>query len=168
MITPMVARLVRDPFDREGWFFELKWDRFRAIAETSWNSDLKLYSRRHNDFTLNLKHSGCLVSRYRPRMSVRLSAAQSGPPVLQLEFHRFLPLNALISLALPFPRARLLLRDRAPCSTLTEEFLGWEDGRIEERACTLHSTRADILVLRGRSVKEVVSRVRHECPIAEV
>jgi hypothetical protein len=24
MITPMVARLVRDPFDREGWLFELK------------------------------------------------------------------------------------------------------------------------------------------------
>src|SRR4030095_14712380 len=24
MITPMVARLVRDPFDRDGWLFELK------------------------------------------------------------------------------------------------------------------------------------------------
>jgi len=23
MITPMVARLVRDPFDRQGWLFEL-------------------------------------------------------------------------------------------------------------------------------------------------
>jgi len=33
MITPMVARLVRDPFDREGWLFELKWDGFRCIAE---------------------------------------------------------------------------------------------------------------------------------------
>ena len=33
MITPMVARLVRDPFDREGWLFELKWDGFRAVAE---------------------------------------------------------------------------------------------------------------------------------------
>jgi bifunctional non-homologous end joining protein LigD len=33
MITPMVARLVSDPFDREGWLFELKWDGFRAIAE---------------------------------------------------------------------------------------------------------------------------------------
>jgi ATP-dependent DNA ligase len=29
MITPMVAKLVRDPFDREGWLFELKWDGFR-------------------------------------------------------------------------------------------------------------------------------------------
>jgi len=50
MITPMVAKLVRDLFDREGWLFELKWDGFRAIAETSPNSDLKLYSRNHNEF----------------------------------------------------------------------------------------------------------------------
>ena len=34
MIIPMVARLVRDPFDHDGWLFELKWDGFRAIAET--------------------------------------------------------------------------------------------------------------------------------------
>ena len=34
MITPMVGRLVRDPFDREGWLLELKWDGFRAITET--------------------------------------------------------------------------------------------------------------------------------------
>ena len=50
MITPMVARLVRDPFDREGWFFELKWAGFRAIAETDGAGNVKLYSRRHNDF----------------------------------------------------------------------------------------------------------------------
>src|SRR5262245_38307864 len=31
VITPMVAKLVKEPFDREGWIFEL---RFRAIAET--------------------------------------------------------------------------------------------------------------------------------------
>ena len=48
MITPMVARLVRDPFDRQGWLFELKWDGFRAMAEIlkgQW-----LYSRNRNDF----------------------------------------------------------------------------------------------------------------------
>ena len=50
MITPMVARLVRDPFDREGWLFELKWDGFRAIAETDGQGTIKLYSRNHNDF----------------------------------------------------------------------------------------------------------------------
>ena len=50
MITPMVARLVRDPFDREGWLFELKWDGFRAIAETDGARKVRLYSRRQNDF----------------------------------------------------------------------------------------------------------------------
>ena len=49
MITPMVARLVRDPFDRDGWFFELKWDGFRAIAETDGQGAVKLYSRNQND-----------------------------------------------------------------------------------------------------------------------
>jgi len=42
MITPMVAKLVREPFDREGWFFELKWDGFRAIAETDGAGMVKL------------------------------------------------------------------------------------------------------------------------------
>jgi bifunctional non-homologous end joining protein LigD len=50
MITQMVACLVRDPFVREGWLFELKWDGFRAIAETDGAGGVKLYSRRHNDF----------------------------------------------------------------------------------------------------------------------
>jgi bifunctional non-homologous end joining protein LigD len=50
MITPMVARLVRDPFDREGWFFELKWDGFRAIAEKN-KLGIRLYSRNLKDLT---------------------------------------------------------------------------------------------------------------------
>jgi bifunctional non-homologous end joining protein LigD len=50
MINPMVPRLVRDPFDREGWLFELKWDGFRAIAETDGQGAVKLYSRNQNDF----------------------------------------------------------------------------------------------------------------------
>ena len=50
MITPMVARLVRDPFDREGWLFELKWDGFRAIAETDGAGKVSLYSRKQNEF----------------------------------------------------------------------------------------------------------------------
>jgi ATP-dependent DNA ligase len=44
MITPMVARLVRDPFDRDGRLFELKWDGFRAIAETDGAGKVSLYS----------------------------------------------------------------------------------------------------------------------------
>ncbi len=51
MIVPMVARLVGAPFDQAGWFFELKWDGFRAIAELDGQGAVKLYSRRQNDFT---------------------------------------------------------------------------------------------------------------------
>jgi bifunctional non-homologous end joining protein LigD len=50
LITPMAARLVKDPFDREDWFFELKWDGFRAIAETDYEGGVKPYSRNHRDF----------------------------------------------------------------------------------------------------------------------
>lgn len=46
----MVARLVRDPFDRDGWLFELKWDGFRAIAETDGAGNVSLYSRKQNGF----------------------------------------------------------------------------------------------------------------------
>ena len=47
----MIAKLVRDPFDRAGWlFFELKWDGFRAIAKTDGQGAVKLYSRNQNDF----------------------------------------------------------------------------------------------------------------------
>ena len=46
----MVARLVRDPFDREGWFFELKWDAFRTTAEADGTDGVKLYSRNQSDF----------------------------------------------------------------------------------------------------------------------
>ena len=46
----MVARLVRDPFDREGWLFQLKWDGFRAIAERDHAGHVSLYSRNYRDF----------------------------------------------------------------------------------------------------------------------
>ena len=51
MIVPMVARLVGAPFDQAGWFFELKWVGFQAIAELDGQGAVKLYSRRQNDFT---------------------------------------------------------------------------------------------------------------------
>src|SRR5688572_30443865 len=48
--TPMLARLVKEPFDRKGWIFEIKWDGFRAIAEVDGARGVKLYSRRQNSF----------------------------------------------------------------------------------------------------------------------
>ncbi|MGZ6276208.1 MAG: DNA polymerase ligase N-terminal domain-containing protein, partial [Syntrophales bacterium] len=49
-ISPMLATLIEKPFDRKGWFFEIKWDGYRAIAEIVKNN-VRLYSR--NDKTLN-------------------------------------------------------------------------------------------------------------------
>jgi bifunctional non-homologous end joining protein LigD len=46
-ISPMLATLIEKPFDREGWFFEIKWDGYRAIAEVVKNS-VRLYSRNGN------------------------------------------------------------------------------------------------------------------------
>lgn len=42
-ITPMLAKLHDAPFDSPEWLFEIKWDGYRAIAETGKN--LRLYSR---------------------------------------------------------------------------------------------------------------------------
>ncbi len=48
-ITPMLARLIASPFDGDDWFFEIKWDGYRAIAETRKNG-LLFYSRHANSF----------------------------------------------------------------------------------------------------------------------
>jgi bifunctional non-homologous end joining protein LigD len=48
-IKPMLANVAEEPFDREGWLFEIKWDGYRAIAEIK-KGAVELYSRRANDF----------------------------------------------------------------------------------------------------------------------
>ena len=45
----MLSTLVDEPFDREGWLFEIKWDGYRAIAEVD-NGKVRLYSRKHTSF----------------------------------------------------------------------------------------------------------------------
>lgn len=42
-ITPMMAKLHDEPFNRPDWIFEIKWDGYRAIAETG--KGMRLYSR---------------------------------------------------------------------------------------------------------------------------
>lgn len=48
-IKPMLAKLISEPFDRDDWIFEMKWDGYRAIAEIE-NGKIKLYSRNGLDF----------------------------------------------------------------------------------------------------------------------
>lgn len=43
-IRPMLATLVDDPFDRDDWFYEIKWDGYRAVAEVN-GKKANVYSR---------------------------------------------------------------------------------------------------------------------------
>jgi DNA ligase D-like protein (predicted ligase)/DNA ligase D-like protein (predicted 3'-phosphoesterase) len=43
-IKPMLATLIKDPFDHADWIFEVKWDGYRAIAEVR-EGNVSLYSR---------------------------------------------------------------------------------------------------------------------------
>ncbi len=43
-VKPMLATVVKDPFDHPDWIFEVKWDGYRAIAEVREGS-VSLYSR---------------------------------------------------------------------------------------------------------------------------
>jgi bifunctional non-homologous end joining protein LigD len=53
-IQPMLATLVREPFDHPEWLFEVKWDGYRAIAEIQ-DGKVSLYTR--NKISLNKKFS---------------------------------------------------------------------------------------------------------------
>jgi bifunctional non-homologous end joining protein LigD len=48
-MNPMLGRLVRDPFNRPGWIYEIKWDGFRTLAEVS-PAAVRLTSRNQNSF----------------------------------------------------------------------------------------------------------------------
>jgi bifunctional non-homologous end joining protein LigD len=49
-VRPMLATLVDQPFDRDGWIFEVKWDGYRIIAEVQ-GGKVRLYSRNGLDYT---------------------------------------------------------------------------------------------------------------------
>lgn len=46
-VNPMLATLVKEPFDSEDWLFEIKWDGYRALAFID-HGDVKLKSRSNN------------------------------------------------------------------------------------------------------------------------
>ncbi len=48
-IVPMLCTLIDAPFSRPGWFFEIKWDGYRAIGSKK-KQDIELYSRNGLDF----------------------------------------------------------------------------------------------------------------------
>ncbi len=50
MIPPMLATLIAEPFDRDNWFFEIKWDGFRILAYAQ-GKRVKLLSRNQKDYS---------------------------------------------------------------------------------------------------------------------
>lgn len=48
-IKPMLAKETEQPFSDEEWVYEIKWDGYRAIAETD-GDEVRLYSRNGNSF----------------------------------------------------------------------------------------------------------------------
>src|SRR5438067_817109 len=48
-VRPMLTTLTDQPFDRDGWIFEVKWDGFRAIADIH-RGAVSLYSRNDKPF----------------------------------------------------------------------------------------------------------------------
>lgn len=48
-VKPMLCTLVDEPFNREGWLFEIKWDGYRAVASKQ-KDQIELYSRNDLDF----------------------------------------------------------------------------------------------------------------------
>lgn len=48
-VKPMLCTLTTEPFTKDGWIFEVKWDGYRAIG-SKYNSKTTLYSRANNDF----------------------------------------------------------------------------------------------------------------------
>jgi bifunctional non-homologous end joining protein LigD len=48
-VKPMLSTLVEQPFSKENWLFEIKWDGYRAIASKH-KDEIELYSRTDNDF----------------------------------------------------------------------------------------------------------------------
>lgn len=51
LVTPMLCTLVDEPFSKEDWLFEIKWDGYRAIGSKH-KDEIELYSRMGNDFSV--------------------------------------------------------------------------------------------------------------------
>lgn len=48
-VKPMLSTLVEEPFDKEGWVFEIKWDGYRAVGSKH-KKNIQLYSRNGLNF----------------------------------------------------------------------------------------------------------------------
>ncbi|MGH2819704.1 MAG: non-homologous end-joining DNA ligase [Actinomycetota bacterium] len=67
-LTPMLATLIREPFDDEDWIFEPKWDGVRALAVCA--EETRLLSRNRRDVTATYPELGELHNRLVAREAV--------------------------------------------------------------------------------------------------
>ncbi len=65
--SPMLATTVEAPFDDPAWFFELKWDGYRAIAQVDLDGAVAIVSRNGNDFTTKFPELGGLGDAFSER-----------------------------------------------------------------------------------------------------
>ncbi|HLU81303.1 MAG TPA: DNA ligase D [Flavobacteriaceae bacterium] len=84
--TPMLTKLVDDPFTDKDWIFENKFDGYRAIASVQ-NGKVQLYSRNHNSF--NKKYPSLVKELQKLEMNVVLDGEilaldEHGNPKFQL------------------------------------------------------------------------------------
>ncbi|MBC5798371.1 MAG: hypothetical protein GIX03_01735 [Candidatus Eremiobacteraeota bacterium] len=65
--SPMLATAVDAPFDDPQWFFELKWDGYRAIAQIERDGSVAIVSRNGNDFTQKFPELAALAEAFEER-----------------------------------------------------------------------------------------------------
>jgi bifunctional non-homologous end joining protein LigD len=69
VIHPMLATLVDKPFDDDEWFFEIKWDGYRAVAFID-EGKVRLVSRNQNDLTAEYPELKDLAEHVRARTAI--------------------------------------------------------------------------------------------------
>jgi len=67
IVSPMLATAVDAPFDDPMWFFELKWDGYRALVHIDEHGAVTIVSRNGNDFTTKFAELGALADAFSER-----------------------------------------------------------------------------------------------------
>ena len=131
-VKPMLATLGKDPFDDSDWLFEIKWDGYRAIAETGGN-ETRLYSRNGLSFLeaypavakelqqikRKMVLDGEIVAvdeRGRPDFQLLQHAAKEPSTAIAYQVFDLLQLDGMDLTDLPLVERKKLLRDALPKS----------------------------------------------------
>jgi bifunctional non-homologous end joining protein LigD len=129
-VRPMLATPVTEPFDRADWFFEVKFDGFRAIAEVE-NQQVRLYSRNQLSYVdrfpavvtalAHLGHDAVLDGEIvvmdekgRPRFELLQNYAKEGQGQLAYQVFDMLHLDGHDLRSLPLRRRKEILQRIVP------------------------------------------------------